>query len=73
MQKAVQLKMIMVNDAYSGNCWLFEDIDSAKCFISAAATQDNCGLFRHWCIDGIHHYDCGRSTYTCAEKLFSFQ
>ena len=46
----------------------FENWDDVMKFVGARAQEDNCGIFRHWVMDGVHHFDCGPDVYRVVEE-----
>lgn len=46
----------------------FENWDDVMRFVGYCALEDNCGIFRHWVMDGATYFDCGPNTYKAVEE-----
>lgn len=62
----------MIELKWGKKSFFFGDVTDAKEFVVDTANEHNCGIFRYYEIDGIHHYDCGPMTFTSTVKLFDF-
>lgn len=47
---------------------LIETWNDVMKFVGFHAQEDNCGIFRHWEIDGATYFDCGPITYKVVEE-----
>ena len=65
-----QLQMVEIK--WGEKSFFFGDATDAKEFVVNTANEYNCGIFRYYEVDGIHHYDCGPMTFTSTVKLFNF-
>ena len=43
------------------------DYNSVMEFVQRKATKLNCGMYRHWTVDGVMYFDCGPTVYKVTE------